>query len=105
MKSKITLIIAFILLYGGFFFGCVGPAPVLEYNLAQESLVRAKYVGATKFASGHWHQANRFYDKAKKHYENREYSQARNFFEKARLSAEKAENLSRVKKFKSGEGP
>ncbi len=89
----------------GALFGCVGPAPILQYNLAQEALFRAEKAGAQKFAAGRWHKANRFYKKAQKYYSDRDYNEAFRYFEKSRKVSEAAENLTRVKKFKIGEGP
>jgi tetratricopeptide (TPR) repeat protein len=93
-----------ILIYGALF-GCVGPAPIAEYNIAEQALLRAEKAGAQKLSSGRWHKANRFYKSAQEYYVNRDYDEAFEYFEKTRLEAEQAENISRVKKFETGEGP
>ena len=98
--------VALLLIFLGFISlstGCVGPAPVLEYSLAKTAFDSAKSTGAPKYAKGTYFQARSLFRQAKKNYKDREYGDALKAFEKSRELFEKAENITRYKKFKSGE--
>jgi hypothetical protein len=78
-------------------------APVEQYNLAALALESAKAVEAGKHASGHYHKAQESYRKAQILFKAREYEKAREEFDMAREEAEKAENISRLIRWKNGE--
>ncbi|MCB0415318.1 MAG: DUF4398 domain-containing protein [Bdellovibrionales bacterium] len=94
--------ISFFLILGST--SCVGPAPVEEYNLARTALQAARAAESNRYASGFLHEAERLYRLAQHQYDNRDYENAESNFIKARSFAEKAENVTRLKKFKSGDG-
>lgn len=83
--------------------GCATPKPLLEYTLARSAIEAAKNVEAVRFAPAHWHQAGEYYRTASLQYTDGKNEEARENFRLARAFAEKAENLTRLKKFKSGD--
>ena len=83
---------------------CAGPKPVEDMVLAKAALDAAKEVGATSSASGYWYRAEENFRKGKKALRDHYNYDAKEYFVKAREYAEKAENSTRLKKFKSGEG-
>lgn len=87
-----------------FFCGCVGPAPLEDYNLAFVSLESAKSVQAPRFAPGYFNQAEESYRQALIAYEARHYKEARAKFLQAKQFAEKAENYTVLKKAEMGGG-
>ena len=78
-------------------------APIEEYNLAAVAISAAKEVDAAKHASGYFHKAQEFYRKGQILFKAREYERARQEFIQARQEAEKAENISRLIRWKNGE--
>jgi hypothetical protein len=82
--------------------GCVGKPPVREYNLTATAMKAAKSAGAPKFANGYFTKAEDFYRQAEASYADRDYDQAKALFRQAKLFAERAENLSVLKKSSSG---
>lgn len=88
-------------LFTGLF--CAGKPPKQEYNLADAAIQAAQDAKASEFVPGVWHSADQAYQKALRLYEDREYDEARKYFLKAIKLAEKAENLTLLKKMKSGE--
>lgn len=84
---------------------CVGPAPIDDYNLAYTALNSAKKAGASRFATGFLAKANDYYKEAQKLYKDREYEKARVAFKQAKLFAERAENVSALKRAQTGEVP
>jgi hypothetical protein len=85
--------------------GCVGPAPIEDYTLANVAIEAARASQAPRFAPGYFGQAEEFYQQAKADYEDRRYQSARENFARARQFAEKAENYTFLKKAQSGEIP
>jgi hypothetical protein len=85
------------------FTACTTPQPLLEYTLARTAMEAARNVDAVKYAPSHWYQATEYYRTATLLFKEKKYDDAKNNFDLARVYAEKAENLSRLKKFKSGE--
>lgn len=84
--------------------GCVtAPAPNDEFIFAKLAIDYAKSVQSVKYSPGYWHQAEEFFRQAKILYSEREYLEARALFIKARLSAEKAENSTRLLRQKNGD--
>jgi hypothetical protein len=85
-------------------FGCVtAPAPNDEFIYAKLAIDYARSVQSVKYSPGYWHQAEEFFRQAKILYSEREYLEARDLFIKARLSAEKAENSTRLLRQKNGD--
>lgn len=78
-------------------------APVEEYNLAAGAIEAAKQVEAPKHASGFFHRAQESYRKGQILFKAREYDKARDEFVRARLEAEKSENIARLIRWKNGE--
>lgn len=97
MKRFVCLIFLFS------FTACSTPQPLLEYTLARTAMEAAKNVEAVKYAPSHWYQATEYYRTATLLFKDKKYDVAKSNFDLARVYAEKAENLSRLKKFKSGE--
>lgn len=84
---------------------CVGAPPVDDYNLAQTALNSARIAGAPRFAAGYLARATDSYKLAQRFYEERDYERARVAFRQAKLFAERAENLSALKRAQTGEVP
>lgn len=101
MRSAFVIVIVGLLLNGA---GCAGTPPINEYTYARTALEAAKRAGAPRYAPGFWSRAEESYRRAEKLYNDRYYDEALDEFENARIYAEKAENSTRLKKFKSGEG-
>ena len=84
--------------------GCVtAPAPNDEYICAKLAIDYARAAQSVKYSPGFWHQAEEFYRQAKILYSERQYLEARELFVKARVSAEKAENSTRLLRQKNGD--
>lgn len=82
---------------------CASPPPIQEYTLARTAMQAAKSAESGRYASGYWYKAEEYYRKGQKAYEISDNSQARSHFIQAKQFAEKAENITRLKKFQSGE--
>ena len=63
----------------------------------------AREVDSAKFAKGMWSRAEEAYFKGQKAFQANDMEQARKSFRMATDYAEKAENLTRLKKFQSGD--
>jgi len=79
------------------------PEPVDDYTLARAALEAARDVQAARYSPGLWHQAENFYKQGQYYYREKDWAQAKSFFQKSRISAEKAENSSRLIRQKTGE--
>ncbi len=77
--------------------------PLLEYSLARSAIESAKNVESVKYSPSHWHQASEYYRTATLLYKDGRYEEAKENFLQAKAFAEKAENLTRLKRFKSGD--
>ena len=84
---------------------CVGAPPVDDYNIASTAINSARIAGASRFAAGYLARATDSYKLAQKLYEDRDYERARTAFRQAKLFAERAENLSALKRAQTGEVP
>jgi hypothetical protein len=82
---------------------CVSKPPYEEYSLAQTALRAAEEADSSKYSPSHWLNAESSYREGEQAYKLNEFDKARTLFIRARLSAEKAENQTRLKKFKSGD--
>ena len=97
--ASVILILSF-----GLVAGCVSTSPPYEeFTLAKVSLDAARAVESARYSPGHWHNAEESFRRGKQNFEDREYSMAREAFIRARMYAERAENLARVTRFKEGE--
>ena len=97
------LYLLFFILLSFFNVSCAGPKPYQDYILSQAALGKAKSSGAESFAKSYWYKAEKSYLKAQRHYKLNENTEAGQYFRLSRKYAEKAEMLTRLKKFKSGE--
>lgn len=79
------------------------PEPVDDYALARAALEAAREVQSSRYSPGLWHQAENFYKQGQYHFREKDWSAAKTFFIKSRISAEKAENSSRLIRQKTGE--
>jgi len=82
---------------------CVSPAPYEEYTLAKEALQAAQDADSAKISPAFWLEAESSYRKGEEAYKLNEFDKARTMFIRARQAAEKAENQTRLEKFKSGD--
>lgn len=84
--------------------GCVvPPAPYEEYSLARTAIRAAQEADSARFATGLWHRAEESYRNGQKAYKDSEFAEAKKHFIQAQQFAERAENVTRLKKFQSGE--
>ena len=79
------------------------PAPLDDYALARSALEAAKNVQAPRHSPGHWHQAENSFRQGQIFYREQEWAKAKEAFLRSRLSAEKAENASRLIRQRTGE--
>ena len=84
--------------------GCVGPKPISEYNLARAARRAAQDAKADSLSPGDWHKADEHYQRAEKLFQENYNDEAKLEFTKAQRYFERAENSTRLKKFRSGEG-
>lgn len=101
MRPVYAFLVLWVMLLGT---GCAGRPPINEFTYARTALEAAKRAGAPRYAPGFWSRAEESYRRAKKYYADRYYDEALEEFENARIYAEKSENATRLKKFKSGDG-
>lgn len=88
-----------------FVFGCAGPKPHKEYSMAYTSLRAAEMAQASRYSPGYWSKAERLYREGKHAYEQNLNAEAKELFLQAQRYAERAENVTRLRKFKSGGAP
>ena len=85
--------------------GCVNKQPPIEeYNLARAAVMAAKDSEAKRYAPRVYSQAKRYMRKAERAFKDRYFEKSTGLFRKSRYYSEKAENISRVKMLKQGEG-
>ena len=94
-----------LLLLLGIFTSCAGDPPTRDYVLARSALQAAKSHEAQRFAPSQLTQAEQAYKAGEKAYLDESYTTAKEQFNMSRKLAEKAEVVSRVQKYKSGEAP
>ena len=82
---------------------CAAPPPIEEYTLARTAKQAARAAESGRHASGFWYKAEEHYRKGEKAYKNGDFAQAKIDLDLAKQYAEKAENVTRLKKFQSGE--
>lgn len=101
--SFISGLFLFFLMCCVFVAGCAGPRPLNEILYADTALEAARNAGAPAITPGFYHSAEENYNLGKKALEGHYNLEAQKYFILAREYAEKAENATRLKKFKSGE--
>lgn len=87
--------------------GCkviASPPPYEEYALARAAIRAAQEADSARFATGIWNKAEESFRSGQKAYKDADYDSAKKFFQAAQAHAEKAENITRLKKFQTGEG-
>jgi len=84
---------------------CAGPKPLKDYALSKSALSKAKSAGAESLSNGWFYKADITFKNAVKAYIENDNLVAKDLFIKSRRYSERAENNSRVQKFKSGDGP
>ena len=101
LKRPIFVVIFFTLFTGG----CVGPKPLKDYVLSHQAMVYAKRSEADVIANSWFSKAEDTYQQAEIAWANSEHDRAKKLFIKARRYFERAENMAKVQKFKTGDGP
>jgi hypothetical protein len=86
-----------------FLTACATNPPTEEYTLARTALNAARDQDSARYAPSYWHQAEEAYRKGEGLFKAQEYKEAEEEFLKAKQFAEKAENTTRIQRFKSGE--
>lgn len=79
------------------------PIPIEEYSLAKAAFDAAVAAESAKYAPQLFYKAEKAYKRGEKLYKERDYEEARRQFIASRKMAEKAEDMSRIKQFNSGE--
>ncbi|HMN67780.1 MAG TPA: hypothetical protein PKC28_04500, partial [Bdellovibrionales bacterium] len=64
----------------------------------------AQEVDSPRFAAGLWNRAEDNYREGQKAFKDSDFRSARDYFVRAAEFAERAENVTRLKKFQTGEG-
>lgn len=84
--------------------GCVvAPPPYEEYALARSAVRAAQEFDSARFAPGPWNKADEAYHSGVKAWKDADWEMAKKDFGFAQQQAERAENLTRLKKFQSGD--
>lgn len=83
--------------------GCASPPPFEDYALARSAISAAQEVDSAKFAKGFWSRAEENYLEGQKAFANQDYEVAKKLLRKSTEYAERAENLTRLKKFQTGD--
>lgn len=105
MRTSITLcltLLVAIVLSGA---GCAGPKPYEDYALAYVALEAAKGAEASRYSPGNWSKAERLYREGQQAYKDNANERAKQLFRASMDYAEKAENVTRLKKFQTGGVP
>lgn len=85
--------------------GCAGPKPYEEHALAYVALRAAESAQASRYSPGNWSKAEKMYRVGQQSYRENSNEKARVYFLKSIKYSEKAENVTRLKKFQSGGVP
>ena len=103
-NSQLAGLVFLLLLLSVVLASCVTiPAPIEEYTLARAAIDAAKSVDAARYSPGYFHKAEVSYRTGQLDFDDREYENAILEFTQAREYAERAENSSRLIRFKNGE--
>jgi hypothetical protein len=79
------------------------PAPYEDYALARTAVQAARDADSPRFAPGFWARADENFRLAEREYKDSDFEAAKLHFHMAQKFAEKAENATRLKKFKTGD--
>ena len=83
---------------------CVAlPPPYEEYVLARAAVQAAQDTDSPRFATGLWNLADENYRLGQRAFRDSDYGPAKVYFKKATEFAERAENVTRLKKFQTGD--
>ena len=85
------------------FVSCAGLPPIKEYSLAREALSHAEKHRSDKHYPGYYGKALKLYRQGESAYKDRYYGRAENRFEEALEYAERAEDLTRIKRARAGD--
>ncbi len=86
--------------------GCrivAAPPPYEEYALAKAAVRAAQDADSARFATSLWNKAEENFRNGQRAYREANFEEAKKHFQLALRFAEKAENLTRLKKFQTGE--
>jgi hypothetical protein len=86
-----------------FLIGCVGPAPIQDFAISRTALEAARDSGAHQRAPNQMYSAEEKYKQGMAAYKNREYELATELFKKSIEYSEKAEFISRLNEFSTGD--
>jgi hypothetical protein len=85
--------------------GCVvGPPPYEDYSLARVARQAARDAESAQYSMNNWSRADDTYQKGQKAWNDGDFDVARKYFKQSIEYSERAENISRLKKFKTGGG-
>jgi hypothetical protein len=101
-RANKALGLIFLLLFAGVI-GCAHAQPIDEWALAYSAVDSAKQVQAHRYAPGLWFKAEESYKSAQELFDERAYRESEQEFVRARNFAERAENITRIKRYQSGE--
>lgn len=79
------------------------PAPYEDYALARAAVRAAQEADSARFATNLWNKAEDNFRSGQKAFREADYEAAKRHFQLAQQFAEKAENITRLKKFQTGE--
>ena len=82
---------------------CAGLPPIKEYSLAREAISHAEKHRADKHYPGYYSKALNLYRFGESAFKDRYYGKARDRFEEALEYAERAEDLTRIKRARVGD--
>ena len=83
--------------------GCTTAPPVEEYAIAWTALSAARSNDSQRFAPSYWHEAEDSYHRGEVSFKDQSYRKAKHEFLTSTDWSEKAENVSRIQRFRSGE--
>ncbi len=78
-------------------------APYEDYALARAAVRAAQEADSARFATNLWNKAEENFRSGQKAFRDADYESAKKHFQLAQQFAEKAENITRLKKFQTGE--
>ncbi len=78
-------------------------APYEDYALARAAVRAAQDADSARFATNLWNKAEDNFRSGQKAFRDADYEAAKKHFQLAQQFAEKAENITRLKKFQTGE--
>ena len=86
-------------------FGCAGPKPYDDYAIAYSAIKAAQSAEASRYSPGYWSKAERLYREGQQAYADNSNERAKKLFQLSVKYAEKAENVTRLRKFQTGGVP